>query len=86
MKLVVAFVDWKGQSVDSCQRFCLAAKIIDTEAGGVDVYECQWKVEGADTNEFVGQIIASEDALSSTGYKTIAIAMCFRDAQKEDHG
>ena len=40
MKLVVAFVDWKGQSVDSYQRFCLAAKIIDTEAGGVDEHEC----------------------------------------------
>ena len=61
--------------------FCLATKIIDTEAGGVDEHKHQWKVEGADRKEFVEQIIASEDALSSTGYKTIAIAMCFGDVR-----
>ena len=41
--------------------FCLAAKIIDTEAGGVDELACKWKVEGADKKQFVGQTIASED-------------------------
>ena len=61
-------------------------KRVVAEAGGVDEHECQWKVEGADKIESVEQIIASEDALSSAGYKTIAIAMCFGDARKEDHG
>jgi hypothetical protein len=46
MKRVVAFVDWKDQMLTVAKG--LPAKIIDTEAGGVDEHECQWKVEGAD--------------------------------------
>ncbi|KAL3917900.1 MAG: hypothetical protein SGILL_004495 [Bacillariaceae sp.] len=84
VKRVVAFVDHKGKILTVAKG--LPAKIIDTEAGGIDDHECQWQVEGAEDKAFVDNIVEKDSGLSSSGYKTIAIAMCEGDARKPDHG
>lgn len=80
VKRVVAFVDHNGKTLTIAKG--LPAKIIDTEAGGVDDHECQWKVEGYDDDNFVASILKEDTALSSAGYKTIAVAMCEGDCRK----
>jgi len=80
VKRVVAFVDHNGKTLTVAKG--LPAKIIDTTAGSVDDHECQWKVEGADDKKFIEKIVAEDNALSSAGYKTIAVAMCEGDCRQ----
>lgn len=82
-KRVVAFVDYQGKTFSVAKG--LPAKIIDTEDGGVDDHECQWRVVGADSKSFVESITSPDFCLSQAGYKTIAIAMCEGDARQENH-
>ncbi|KAL3911479.1 MAG: hypothetical protein SGILL_007265 [Bacillariaceae sp.] len=84
VKRVVAFVDHKGKTLSVAKG--LPAKIINTEAGGVDDHECQWKVEGEDDKSFVKSITETDAGLSKAGYKTIAIAVCEGDARQPNHG
>jgi H+-transporting ATPase len=84
VKRVVAFVNHKGKTLTVAKG--LPAKIIDTEAGGVDDHECQWKVEGVDDKQYIKSIVDADSRLSRAGYKTIAIAVCDGDARKENHG
>ncbi|KAL3925327.1 MAG: hypothetical protein SGILL_000484 [Bacillariaceae sp.] len=84
VKRVVAFVDHKGKTLSVAKG--LPAKILNTEAGGIDDHECQWKVEGADNKAFVKSITDVDSGLSKAGYKTIAIAVCEGDARQTSHG
>merc|ERR1711865_1137285 len=84
VKRVVAFVDYKGKTMTVAKG--LPAKILDTASGSVDDHDCQWKVVGFDDKKFVQGIIDEDTALSSAGYKTIAIAVCDGDGRKENHG
>lgn len=84
VKRVVAFVNANGKTLTIAKG--LPAKIIDTSAGSEDDHECQWKVVGADDPKFVEQITKEDTALSTAGYKTIAIAMCEGDGRQSDHG
>jgi len=80
VKRVVAFVDHNGKTLTIAKG--LPGKIMDTTSGSEDDHECQWKVEGFNDKKFYDQIIAEELALSSAGYKTIAVAMCEGDCRK----
>lgn len=84
VKRVVAFVDYKGKTMTVAKG--LPAKVLDTAAGSVDDHDCQWKVVGFDDKKFMQGIIDEDTALSSAGYKTIAIAVCDGDGRKENHG
>lgn len=84
VKRVVAFVDHKGTTLTVAKG--LPGKIIDTGSGGVDDHECQWQIQGIEDKNFLNHIVESDTALSKSGYKTIAIAMCEGDARKDDHG
>jgi H+-transporting ATPase len=84
VKRVVAFVDNNGKTITVTKG--LPAKVIDTEAGGLDDHECQWQVEGANETTFVDKVVSADRDLSKSGYKTIAIAMCEGDARNSDHG
>lgn len=84
VKRVVAFIDHKGKTLTVAKG--LPAKIIDTEAGGIDDHECQWKVVGWDDKKFISNLTTTDTELSRSGYKTIAIAMCEGNAREENHG
>lgn len=84
VKRVVAFIDHKGEILTVAKG--LPAKILDTEAGGVDDHECQWQVEGVQNPSFIDHLVETDSGLSKSGYKTIGIAMCEGDARKSDHG
>jgi H+-transporting ATPase len=84
VKRVVSFVKHGDKMLTIAKG--LPAKIIDTEAGGKDDHECQWKVENYNTKRFIQMINNANVDLSSAGYKTIGIAMCEGDAREEDHG
>ncbi|KAG7367336.1 plasma-membrane proton-efflux P-type ATPase [Nitzschia inconspicua] len=84
VKRVVAFVNHKGNILTVAKG--LPAKIIDTEAGGVDDHECQWQVEDSEKQSFVDDLVEKDKFLSKSGYKTIGIAMCDGDSRKSDHG
>lgn len=82
VKRTVSFVTKGGKTYTVAKG--LPAKIIDTEAGGKDNHECQWKVEGYDNKRFIQNINDTDRGLSTAGYKTIAIAVCEGDARNED--
>jgi H+-transporting ATPase len=84
VKRVVAFAEHNGKKYTIAKG--LPAKIIDTEAGGVDDHQCQWKVVGANDKKFVESIFEEDTALSTAGYKTIAISICEGDGREESHG
>ena len=84
VKRVVAFVQ-TGEKIMTIAKG-LPAKIINTEAGGQDDHECQWKVENYNSKKFVQEIEENDTNLNKSGYKTIAIAVCEGDARKEGHG
>lgn len=58
----------------------LPAKIIDTEAGYTDDHEFQWKVTNGDSQ--IQGILAAEQQLSKSGYKTIGISICHGNARE----
>jgi H+-transporting ATPase len=82
VKRAVAFVN-KGNTKFTIAKG-LPAKIIDTEAGGKDNHEIQWKVEGYDDKSLLRRINDEDQRLSRAGYKTIAVAVCEGDARNED--
>lgn len=82
VKRVVAFA--KDQSTGNVVTIAkgLPAKIINTSAGAEDDGELQWAVAQAVDKKFVDRVQAEDMALSSSGYKTIAIAICQGDARE----
>eukprot|EP00977_Amphora_coffeiformis_P012446 scaffold3077_cov162-Amphora_coffeaeformis.AAC.5 len=84
VKRVVSFVQ-KGDKIMTIAKG-LPAKIINTEAGGQDDHECQWKVLNYNSKAFVQEIEKSDTELNKNGYKTIAIAVCDGDARNAGHG
>jgi len=84
-KRVVAFVEDKKSGKTLTIAKGLPAKILDTSSGGVDDHECQWKVQGADDPKYVKELVEQDSALSSAGYKTIAIAICEGDCRAQDN-
>ena len=89
-KRVVAYIDHKhniGRPSFTVAKG-MTSKIIDTSTGsnGMDDQECQWQVMGYDSYKFKNFIETSEKTLSSSGYKTIAVAYCEGDARKDGHG
>lgn len=55
----------------------LPNKVVDTEDGGKDDAEDQWKVENAD--ELLNQVAEVSEQLSSHGYKTLGVAVKVKD-------
>lgn len=82
VKRVVAFCTGSDGKVITIAKG-LPAKIINTEAGGKDSHELQWKVDKADDAEFIRQVTDTDTSLSSAGYKTIGIAVAEGDARTE---
>lgn len=82
VKRTVSFVTSAGKTFTIAKG--LPAKIIDTEAGGKDSHEIQWKVQNYGDRQFLAKIHESDKELSKAGYKTIAIAMCEGDARNLD--
>jgi H+-transporting ATPase len=60
----------------------LPAKIIDTAAVSVDDHELQWKVDTYNDKSFIQQVTETDRSLSSSGYKTIGIAVCEGNARE----
>ena len=83
VKRVVAFVKTASDQVVTIAKG-LPAKIIDTEAGGKDSHEIQWKVDKASDKRFLNEIKEIDQGLSKAGYKTIAIAIAEGDAREVD--
>jgi H+-transporting ATPase len=83
VKRVVSFVSKPdGNSITIAKG--LPAKIVDTEAGGKDDHEIQWKVDKYQDKAFEKEVTEKDKELSSAGYKTIGIAMCEGDARNEE--
>jgi len=82
VKRTVSFVTNGNRTITIAKG--LPAKIIDTEAGGKDSHECQWKVQNHDDKKFKAKIDQEDHDLSKAGYKTIAVAMCEGDARNDD--
>jgi len=80
IKRVVAFVkDENGGMLTIAKG--LPAKIMDTTSGGIDDHELQWNVDAINDKNFVNGVTETDKALSSSGYKTIAIAVCEGNAR-----
>ncbi|HET6445138.1 MAG TPA: hypothetical protein VFI27_11230, partial [candidate division Zixibacteria bacterium] len=80
VKRVVAFVDHLGATLTIAKG--LPAKIVDTQAGGLDDHELQWKVDRFQDKGFVEQVGETDLGLSKSGYKTIGICICEGDARE----
>ena len=76
VKRVVAFVSEEGSGNTITIAKGLPAKIMDTAAGGDDDHELQWKVDTINNRRFIEEVTNKDKNLSSSGYKTIAIAIC----------
>ena len=86
VKRVVSFINRgdKGGVITVAKG--LPSKIINTEAGGVDSAEIQWKIRNFDNKAFIADVTKHDSEMSKSGYKTIAIAVCWSDAREEgDH-
>mmetsp|Transcript_9006 Transcript_9006/g.19166 ORF Transcript_9006/g.19166 Transcript_9006/m.19166 type:complete len:969 (+) Transcript_9006:380-3286(+) len=80
VKRVVAFVsNTEGKTLTIAKG--LPAKILNTEAGGVDDHELQWKVDNND-KKFIRELSDVDTELSASGYKTIAVAACEGNARE----
>lgn len=82
VKRVIAFINAPGGRKITIAKG-LPAKVMNTEAGGKDDSECQWKVDKADDETFIMRIIERDLHLSSAGYKTIGIAVAEGDARTD---
>ena len=80
VKRVVAFVK-SGDKILTIAKG-LPAKILDTEAGAPDEHELQWKVDKIKDHAFIRSVNEIDTSLSSSGYKTIAIAVCEGNARE----
>jgi H+-transporting ATPase len=80
VKRVVAFVKSGDKTLTIAKG--LPAKILDTEAGALDDHELQWKVDKINDHAFIKRVEATDTHLSSSGYKTIAIAVCEGNARE----
>lgn len=80
VKRVVAFVKSGDKTLTIAKG--LPAKILDTEAGALDDHELQWKVDKINDHAFIKRVEATDADLSSSGYKTIAIAVCEGNARE----
>mmetsp|Transcript_17619 Transcript_17619/g.26304 ORF Transcript_17619/g.26304 Transcript_17619/m.26304 type:complete len:952 (-) Transcript_17619:127-2982(-) len=80
VKRVVAFVKSGDKTLTIAKG--LPAKILDTEAGAPDDHELQWKVDKINDHAFIKSVEATDTDLSSSGYKTIAIAVCEGNARE----
>ena len=82
VKRVVAFIteDASGNILTIAKG--LPAKILDTEAGGIDDHELQWKVDTINDRNFIEKVTSNDKNLSQSGYKTIAIAVCEGNARE----
>lgn len=76
VKRVVSFVLHKPTGEVYTIAKGLPAKVLNTAAGAVDDHELQWKCERVNDKTFVKQVEEVDTGLSSSGYKTIAIAVC----------
>ncbi|KAL7575337.1 hypothetical protein ACA910_001855 [Epithemia clementina (nom. ined.)] len=89
VKRVISFISKAGEGGGSDTITVakgLPAKIMNTEAGGIDDGEIQWKIRNFDDKNFIADITSHDTAMSRSGYKTIAIAICKSDAREEgDH-
>mmetsp|Transcript_48500 Transcript_48500/g.103174 ORF Transcript_48500/g.103174 Transcript_48500/m.103174 type:complete len:674 (+) Transcript_48500:33-2054(+) len=81
VKRVVSFVTDASGAVKTVAKG-LPAKIIDTAAGAPDDHELQWKVDTINDKAFVDHVHSVDNDLSSSGYKTIAIAVCEGNARE----
>ena len=81
VKRVVAFIEHQGKTLTVAKG--LPAKILDTEAGGIDDHEVQWKVDRLADHAFMDLVSETDSKLSKSGYKTIGIAFCEGDARTE---
>lgn len=81
VKRVVAFVKHSDGSILTIAKG-LPAKVMDTEAGGVDDHELQWKVDRLQDKTYVAQLGEVDTGLSKAGYKTIGVAVCKGDARE----
>lgn len=82
VKRTVAFISTgEGKTITVAKG--LPAKVINTEAGGKDTHEIQWKVDKADDKDFMEMIAQFDKDLSKAGYKTIAIAFAEGDAREK---
>jgi len=80
VKRVVAFVKSGDRTLTIAKG--LPAKILDTEAGAPDDHELQWKVDKIKDHSFIKSVNETDTSLSSSGYKTIAIAVCEGNARE----
>jgi H+-transporting ATPase len=81
VKRVVSFVKHRPSGNMYTIAKGLPSKILDTAAGALDDHELQWKCEKIDDKDFIEQIKKIDTELSSSGYKTIAIAVCEGNAR-----
>ena len=81
-KRTVSFVK-QGSKVYTIAKG-LPAKLMDTEAGGKDDHEIQWKVANYKKKEFTNQVTQMDKQLSKAGYKTIGVAICEGNARDYD--
>ena len=82
VKRVVSFVLHKPSGKTYTIAKGLPAKILDTAAGAPDDHELQWKCERLHDKSFVETVKKVDTGLSSSGYKTIAIAVCEGNARE----
>ena len=82
VKRVVSFVKHKPTGKMYTIAKGLPAKVLDTAAGAPDDHELQWKCVGVDDKSFVEKVKEVDTGLSSSGYKTIAIAICEGNARE----
>ena len=80
VKRVVAFVKSGDKTLTIAKG--LPAKILDTEAGAPDDHELQWKVDKINDHAFIKSVNETDTSLSTSGYKTIAIAVCEGNARE----
>lgn len=82
VKRIVAFITDQSTGKTITIAKGLPAKIMDTAAGSVDDHELQWKCSQATDKSFIENVTKVDTNLSSSGYKTIAVAVCEGNAKE----
>jgi H+-transporting ATPase len=80
VKRVVAFVRHGTKTLTIAKG--LPGKILDTASGGVDDHELQWQVASVNNKAYMENVTSRDLELGTTGYKTIAIAVCEGNARE----
>lgn len=76
IKRVVAFVEHSGGKLTIAKG--IVAKVLDTQAGGIDSGELQWVVEQNSDKKFIENLKQQDKELSKAGYKVRHHAACCR--------